>query len=89
MATIPPSPAEICGHAARVLAAEVDAVPLPPTPTTSVAGSVGCWAKLTTSASDPNPAFKFSKWVASSGEHGVCCWFTPSVDRHNPPSLPT
>jgi len=59
IATVPPSPVEICGHAATVAAAPVPAVPFAPNPASSVAGSLGCCAKPTTSASDPNPPFKF------------------------------
>src|SRR5208283_2915035 len=89
MATVPPSPAESCGQADVVVAAPVAAVPFAPAPTRSVAGSVGFSAKLTTSASEPSPEFRFWKWVASSGEQGVCCWLTPSSERQRPPSLPT
>ncbi len=53
-------------------------MPLAPTPTSRVAGSVGCWAKLTISAREPRPVLRFWKWVASSGEQGVDCWLTPS-----------
>ena len=87
MATVPPSPVESCGHAPDV-EAEVAAVPFAPRPTSRVAGSVGCWAKLTISAREPRPPLRFWKWVASSGEQGVDCWLTPSVDRQRPPSLP-
>ena len=89
MATVPPSPAEICGQADVVVAAPVAAVPFAPSPANRVAGSVGCSAKRTTSASEPRPELRFWKWVASSAEQGVCCWFTPSSERQRPPSLPT
>ncbi len=89
MATVPPSPVAICGQAAVVVAALVAAVPFAPRPARRVAGSVGFSAKLTTSASEPRPEFRFWKWVASSVEQGVCCWFTPSSERQTPPSLPT
>src|ERR1035437_10038040 len=71
MATVPPSPVAICGQAVVVVAADVPAVPFAPRPASSVAGSVGFWAKLTTSASEPTPEFRFWKWVASSVEQGV------------------
>src|SRR5665213_655338 len=86
MATVPPSPVASCSQG--VDGDDVAAVPFAPRPTSSVAGSVGCWAKLVTSANEPRPLLRFWKWVASSAEHGVACWLTPSVERHKPPSLP-
>src|ERR1700679_2467369 len=89
IATAPPSPGESCGHTVvREEAADVAAVPFAPRPTSKVAGSVGCCAKLTTSASEPMPLFRFWKCDASLAEQGVPCWLTPSVERHRPPSLP-
>src|SRR5271163_2170706 len=89
IATTPPSPSASCGHAVFADAVEVAAVPVAPSPTSSVFGSLGCSAKLTTSASDPSPPFRFSKCVASLAAHALPCSFTPSSDRHSPPSLPT
>ncbi len=71
IATIPPSPAASCGHAAAGRRAQVAAVPFAPSPTSSVLASLGSWAKLTTSASDPSPPFRFSKCVASLAAHGA------------------
>src|ERR1700733_8021631 len=82
IATVPPSPVDSCGHEAEgEKAVEVEAVPLAPRPASSIAESVGCWAKLTTSASEPRPPLRFWKWVASSAEHWVPCSLTPSVER--------
>src|SRR5205807_4482385 len=50
IATVPPSPVASCAHEVAEEPDAVDAVPFAPRPTSSVPGSVGCCAKLTTSA---------------------------------------
>ena len=68
IATAPPSPEASWVQAPRPSPQPqvVAAVPFAPSPTSSVDGSVGCCARLSTSASEPSPPFRFSKCAASS-----------------------
>ena len=60
MAATPPSPVLNCAQAlAALVAPTLLALPFAPAPTINCVPSVGFWATLTTSASDPSEPFKF------------------------------
>src|SRR5208283_5548851 len=92
MATGPPKPERICGHGEFGLNAAavslIPANPFTPSPAISEYGESKTGGRLSTSASDPRPLFRFWKCVASEAEHTGPLSPMASVERHRPLSLP-